>query len=112
MEDIFYELIVMDSFVRRSQERRGRRAAEKRSGFKRLGIIVERMERAAQLMQMVMAEIIMKDNGCAEENDQEKKGQGQKRPRACGLASAHDNSLIFNELVKRLLYCHPRSLSI
>lgn len=77
MEDIFYELIVMHSFVRGRHKRRGRWAAEKRSGFKRLGIIVERMKRAAQLMQMVMTEIIMKDNGCAEENDQEKKGQGQ-----------------------------------
>ena len=112
MEDIFYEFIVMDLIVRGRQKRRGRWAAEKRSGFKRLGVIVERMKRAAQLMQMVMAEIIMKDNGCAEENDQEKDKRRSKRPPACGLASAHDNSLIFNELVRRLLYCHPRSLSI
>jgi hypothetical protein len=77
MEDIFYEFIVMDLIVPGRQERRGRWAAEKRSCFKRLGVIVERMKRAAKLMQMVMTEIIVKDNGCAKENDQEKKGQGE-----------------------------------
>jgi hypothetical protein len=75
MKDIFYKLIVMDLFVRGRQERRGRWAAQKRSSFKRLGIFVKRMKRAAELMKMVMAEIIMKDNGCADENDQEKKRQ-------------------------------------
>lgn len=77
MEDIFYELIMMDFFVRRRQERPRRRTAKKRAGFKKFGIIVGGMERAGEFMQMVMAEIIMKDNGCPEENDKEK---NKKRP--------------------------------
>ncbi|MCX6576180.1 MAG: hypothetical protein NTV82_07280 [Candidatus Aminicenantes bacterium] len=112
MENIVYELIRMDFFVGGRQVRSGRQTAKKRAGFKRLWMVIEGMKRAAELVEVIAAEIIMKDNGCAEENEQEKKKQGPERLPAGRLDGNHDNYLFFNELVTDILYCPDPDLSI
>jgi hypothetical protein len=112
MENIFYELIMRDFFVGERQVRSGRQTAEKRAGFERLGIFIEGVKGAAELVEVFVAEIIMTDDGCAEEDDQEKKEQGPERRLACRLGRVHDNCLIFNELMTYILYCPDPDLSI
>jgi hypothetical protein len=79
MKDIFYELIMVDFFVRKRQEYPRRRTAKKRAGFEKFGIVERGMERAGEFMQMVMAEVIMKDNGCPDEDDEEKNDESPPR---------------------------------
>lgn len=112
MENIFYELIMRDFFVGERQVRSGRQTAEKRAGFERLGIFIEGVKGVAELVEVFVAEIIMTDDGCAEEDDQEKKEQGPERRLACRLGRVHDNCLIFNELMTYILYCPDPDLSI
>jgi hypothetical protein len=112
MENIFYEFIMMDFFAGKSQVRSGRQTAEKRFGLERLGIVIEGMKRAAELVEVIVAEIIMTDDGCAEENEQEKKKQGPERLPAGRLDGDHDNYLFFNGLVTDILYCPDPDLSI
>ena len=70
MENIFYELMVMDFFVGRKQVCSRRQVAEKRFGFKRFRIVIEGMKRAAELVAVIVAEKIMTDDGHGEESEQ------------------------------------------
>jgi hypothetical protein len=112
MKNIFYELIMMDFFVGKRQVRSGRQIAEKRFGFERLGIVIEGMKRAAELVEVFVTEIIMTDDGRAEESEQKKKEQRPDRLLACRLGRVHVNCLFFNELMKKILYCPGPDLSI
>jgi len=112
MENIFYKLIMMHFFIGKRQVRSRRQTAKQRFGFKRLGIFIESVKGAAELVEVFVAEIIMTDHGCAEENKQEKKEQRSERFPACWLDGDHDNYLFFNELVTEILYCPDLDLSI
>jgi len=112
MENIFYEFIVMDFIVGRTQVRSRRQAAQNRFGFKRFGIVIERMKRAAEFVEVFVTEIIMTDDDCAEEDDQAKKERGPERLSTCRIGHVHDNFLVFNELLNHLLYCPGPDLSI
>jgi hypothetical protein len=112
MENIFYEFIMMDFFVGKSQVHSGRQTTEKRFGLERLGIVIEGMKRAAELVKVFVAEIIMTDDSCPEENEQAKKEQGPERLVAVRLGRLHDNCLFFNELMRKILYCPDPDLSI
>jgi hypothetical protein len=70
------------------------------------------MKRASNLVEVFVAEIIVTDDGCTEEEDQAKKEQGPERRPACRLDRIHDNCLIFNELMTEILYCPDPELSI
>ena len=112
MKNVFYELIMKDFFVGKRQARSGRQIAEKGLGFERFGIVIERMKRAAELVEVFVTEIIMTDDGGAEESEQRKKERGPERLSTCRIGHVHDNFLVFNELLNHLLYCPGPDLSI
>ncbi len=112
MENIFYELIMMLFFVGERQVLPRRQTAKKRFGFERLGVVKEGMKGAAELVELFVAEIIMTDHGCAQEDGQEKNEQGPERLSHCRLGRVHVNYLFFNELVTEILYCPDQDLSI
>ncbi len=112
MKNIFYELIRMIRLARKRKKDPGRQAAEKSLGFKRLGIFIDAVEGAAELVEMLLAEKVVKDDGCAEEHEQKKQEQGAERLVACGPGRIHHNFLFFNELINIVLYCPRPDLSI
>jgi hypothetical protein len=112
MENIFYEFIMMLFFVGERQVRPRRQTAKERFGFERLGIFIESVKGAAELVEVFVAEIIVTDHGCAEKNKQEKKEQGSERISNCRLGRVHVNYLFLNELVTWILYCPDPDLSI
>jgi hypothetical protein len=112
MENIFYKLMMRNFFVGKKQVRPGRQTAEKGFSFKRFGIVIEGMKGAAEFVEVVVAEIIMTDDSCDEEEDQAKKEQWPDWLVADRLGRAHDNCLFFNELMTEILYCPGPDLSI
>lgn len=72
MENIFYELIMMNFFVGKRQVRSRRQTAKKRFGLKRFWMVIEGVKGVAELVEVFVAEIIMTDDGCPDENEQEK----------------------------------------
>jgi len=79
MENAFYELIKMNFFIGDGQDIHFRKPAEKGPGFKSRRIVIIRVQGAVDLMQMVMAQIIVEnDRRAEEENEGEKEGRAKK----------------------------------
>lgn len=72
MKNIFYIIIKKDLIVLDGEGDLRRRAADEGRGLDRGRIIEKRMEGAGDLVQMLMAEKIVGDDGPSEEQDQQK----------------------------------------
>lgn len=71
MKDIFYIIIKKDLILLDGEGDLRRRAADEGRGLDRGWIIEKRMEGAGDLVQMLMAEKIVGDDGRSEEQDQQ-----------------------------------------
>ena len=71
MKNIFYVIIKKDLIVLNDDGDLRRRAADEGRGLNRGRIFELRMERAGDLVQMLMAEKIVGDDGPSEEQDQQ-----------------------------------------
>ena len=71
MKDIFYIIIKKDLIVLDGEGDLRRRVADERGGLDGRRIIELGMERAGDLVQMLMAEKIVGDDGPSEEQDQQ-----------------------------------------